>query len=413
MKVLLSCYRGHPFCGGQGIYIYYLSKELAKLGVEIDVIVGPPYPDPVDTWATVHKIENLNIWSVRTQHFSQHQLHRIFSLFNFIDYLLTRFHIFPEMETFSFRQFFLIKKLLSKNHYDIIHDVNSLGWGLIPTKAYGIPIISTIHHPLTQDCAADLARNRTFWEKLTTLLFYPLTMQRIVINRMNKVITSSQECVHELYRAYKVPRDKVSVVYNGMDTDTFVNAGQKREKRSLLFVGNSEDYKKGIQYLIEALTYLDNDITLTIVDDGPPVKINAWHWICHYNVRDRVTFTGKVDLPTLVNLYCTKTILVMSSLYEGFGLPAAEAMSCMTPVVATKAGALVEVVDDSCGILVEPRDANALARAVSSLIDDQERCKAMGISGRKKAETLFNWPIAAKNTLAVYQQVIASYRENQ
>lgn len=410
MKVLLSCYRGSPFCGGQGIYIYYLSKELAKLGVEVDVITGPPYPDPMEEWANVFKIENLNIWAVRTRNFSYQQLKRIFNPFNFIDYILTRFHIFSEIETFSFRQFHFLKTHLSQYQYDIIHDVNTLGWGLIPTKAFGIPLVSTIHHPLTKDRAADLGRDFTFWDKVTTLLFYPLFMQRLVINSINRVITSSYECATELQTAYKIKPENISIVYNGMDIDIFCNTGQKRETRSLLFVGNSDDYKKGICYLIETITLLPEDVTLTIVDDGPPVKQNAWNWIKHYGVEHRVHFTGKVDLPTLVDLYCKKTILVMSSLYEGFGLPAAEAMSCGTSVVVTRAGALSEVVDESCGILVEPRNPAALAEAIIELLNDPEKRMSMGRAGRLRAESIFNWPIAAKNTLSVYQEVIDSYR---
>ena len=118
MKVLLLCYRGSPFCGGLGIYLYYLSRELARLGVEVDVLVGPPYPDPMDEWATVHKIENLNIWMVKTKKFGYSRLTRVFSIWNFVDYILTRFHIFPEMETFSMRAFFTVHKLLKKKRYD-------------------------------------------------------------------------------------------------------------------------------------------------------------------------------------------------------------------------------------------------------------------------------------------------------
>src|SRR5271157_950229 len=185
MKVLLLCYRGSPFCGGQGIYLYYLSRELSRLGIEVDVCVGPPYPDPIDEWATVYKIENLNIWGLKTNEFVPAQLNRIFSTWNFIDYVMTRFHFFTEMETFSMRTFFSLRRLLKNKKYDLIHDINSLGWGLLLMKKYGIPIISTIHHPLTRDRDADLMVNVTFWEKLTTLLFYPLAMQRFVINRLD------------------------------------------------------------------------------------------------------------------------------------------------------------------------------------------------------------------------------------
>lgn len=410
MKVLLLCYRGSPFCGGLGIYLYYLSRELAALGVEVDVMVGPPYPDPLDEWATVHYIENLNIWMVKTRKFGADKLKRVYSPWNFIDYILTRFHVFPEMETFSMRAFFSVRKILKRKRYDLIHDINGLGWGLLLMKGFGIPVISTIHHPLTRDRDADLTMDKNFWHRLTTILFYPLTMQRIVIRRLDRVITSSREGIDELVRAFGVNRDRISVVYNGMDVEAFRNTGDRRDERMILFVGNTEDHKKGIIFLLEALAELPGDVRLTIVDEGPPLKKNAAELIRKTGVESRVIFTGKVDQKLLVEFYSRAAVLVMSSLYEGFGLPAAEAMACGTPVVVTRAGALPEVVDDSCGIIVEPGNAEALRDAILQLLDDPKKRTMMGKNGRKKTVARFSWPIAAQNTLDVYRDVINSYR---
>ncbi len=409
MKVLFLLYRGNPYCGGQGIYLYYLSRELAKLGAEIDVIVGPPYPDSLDEWSTVHKVENLNIWAVKSRDFSADKRKRLLSPWNFMDFFLTRLHIFPEMQTFSMRAFFLLKKLLEKKKYDIIHDINTLGWGNLPIKGYGIPVISTIHHPLTRDRDADLMLENTLWGKLTTILFYPLMMQKTVINRLDRIITSFYGGVEELKSAYGLKNHKISVVYNGLDTEKFVNSGSKREENSLLFVGNTEDYKKGLVYLLQAMTMLPERITLTIVDEGPPLKLHATKLTEKYHLTDRVTFTGKVDSERLVKLYSEKTLLVMPSLYEGFGLPAVEAMSCSTPVVTTNAGALKEVVDNSCGITVPPEDPEALKDAVMRIIDDKKLRDRMGKAGRKRAVDMFSWPVAAKNTYNVYLDVIDQY----
>lgn len=406
----MLCYRGNPFCGGQGIYIFNLSRELAALGHQVDVMTGPPYPEPMDEWASVYRLENLNTWSFKTRDIPYEKLKRIYSPWNFTDYLLTRFTIFPEMETFSMRAFYSLRKILRERSYDIIHDVNSIGWGLIPMKGFGIPIVTTIHHPLTRDRSADLTMDRTFWDKMTTILFYPLMMQRIVINRMNRVITSSYEGINELHRAFGVRKDRISVVYNGMDVNVFKNTGEKRDERHILFVGNTEDHKKGLIYLLEAVRDLPDDVRLTIVDDGPPVKWNGINLARRVGVEDRITFTGKVDFETLVSLYSRATILVMSSLYEGFGLPAVEAMACETPVVATTAGALAEVVDEKTGILVEPGDPDSLRDAITYLLDNRGLREEMGINGRKRAEELFSWPVAAKNTLGVYKEVIDEYR---
>lgn len=413
MRVLIVGYRGNPYCGGQGIYIYNLSKELAKLGAEVDVIVGPPYPDPLDEWATVYKIENLNIWSIKTKDIPPEKLKRIFSPWNFTDYVLTRLHMFPEMETFSFRTFFALKKILRTKRYDIIHDIQSLGWATVPMKGYGIPIVTTVHHPLTKDREADLMGNRGLWDKTTTILFYPLVMQSFVIRRLDRVITSFREGIDELQKAFGVKRERVSVVYNGMDVDMFQNTGEKREENALLFVGNTEDSKKGLVYLFEAMTMLPENVTLTIVDDGPPKKMSAADMIKKYNLGHRVKFTGKLSYDALVSIYSRKTILVMSSLFEGFGLPAVEAMSCKTPVVVTTAGSLKEVVSPDCGILVPPKDPAALKDGIMKLLGDKKLRERMGENGRKWAVDNFSWPVAAKNTFEVYKDVVREYRSGK
>jgi len=411
MKVLICGYRGNPYCGGQGIYIYNLSRELARLGVEVDVMVGPPYPDPLEEWATVYRIENLNMWSIKTKDIPLEKVKRILATpWNFADYVLTRLHMFPEMETFSFRAFFALKKILKTKRYDIIHDIQSLGWATVPMKGYGIPIVTIVHHPLTKDREADLAGNWGLWDKTTTILFYPLVMQGFVIRRIHGVITSFTEGVDELQKAFRVKRKNVSVVFNGMDVDMFQNTGEKREENALLFVGNTEDSKKGLVYLFEAMTMLPEHITLTIVDDGPPKKMTAGDMIKKMGLEKRVKFTGKLTYDELVSIYSRKTILVMSSLFEGFGLPAVEAMSCKTPVVVTTAGSLKEVVTPDCGMLVPPKDPVALKDAILELLADKKLREKMGENGRKRAVENFSWPVAAKNTLEVYKDVIEKYR---
>jgi glycosyltransferase involved in cell wall biosynthesis len=408
MRVLFLCYRGNPYCGGQGIYLYHLTRELSKLGVEIDILVGPPYPLDMK-WARVQQLEGLNLFMMKTRKLPYEKLVKILRPWNFIDYILTRLHIFPEMETFSVKAFFSLGKALRERQYDLIHDVQCLGWGLLPMKAYGIPIITTVHHPLSIDRNADLVVDKTLWDKVTTVLFYPLSMQRYVIKRMERVITSSVVGVGELVRAFDVKEEKVTVIYEGIDVEVFRNTGEEREERSILFVGNTEDHKKGLLYLFEALALLPDDIKLTIVDEGPPKRLTAPALIRKMGLENRVTFTGKVDQKELVHLYSTKTVLVMSSLYEGFGLPAAEAMACETPVVSTTAGALKEVVgNDGAGILVPARDSQALRDALLSVFEDKDLQRKMGKIGRKRAEENFSWPVAAKKVFEVYEDVIGT-----
>lgn len=98
-------------------------------------------------------------------------------------------------------------------------------------------------------------------------------------------------------------------------------------------------------------------------------------------------------------------MLVVPSIYEGFGLPAAEAMSCGAPVISTTAGALPEVVGDA-GILVPPRDPGAIADAMRALLDDENKRREMGIRGKERVQRLFNWDNTARQTADYYREAI-------
>jgi len=327
---------------------------------------------------------------------------------NFFEFAATRFGFFPEMLIFSLRALQLLKGNLPGAHFDIIHDVQSLGYGLLITKHFRRPLVATIHHPLTVDYQASLERDRNFTERYYTVVFYPLGMQRRVARRCDRVLTSSQETAREIQRAFHVDAAKIRMVYNGLDADFFrpLN-GKPRRLNSLLFVGNTDDSKKGIFYLLQALTLLPEEVTLTIVDEGAPLKAYAPELVQKYQLTSRVTFTGKISPEALRQLYVSSEVVVLPSLYEGFGLPAAESMACGTPVIGTRAGALPEVVgEEGAGILVPTRDPQALAHAILETLRDPERRKNMGVAGRRRVEELFTWERVAEQTVEVYKELL-------
>jgi len=122
-------------------------------------------------------------------------------------------------------------------------------------------------------------------------------------------------------------------------------------------------------------------------------------------IGDCVTYCGQIDAAELVRQYSMATMVVVPSVYEGFGLPAAEAMSCGTPVISTTAGALPEVVGDA-GVLVPPADSKALVEAISGLLDNPERRKHLGEMGRRRVAQMFNWQNTAKRTAEIYEEAI-------
>jgi glycosyltransferase involved in cell wall biosynthesis len=407
MNICLLCYRGNPYSGGQGGYLFFLSREMVRMGHKVTILVGAPMPWPMP-WANVIPVENLNLWGIRRDFLFPGKPWKIFRPLNFFEWAVTRFGIFPEMLIFSLRIVPLLRKMFPTENFDVLHDVQSLGYGLLLTKGFGRPVVTTVHHPLTIDYQASLDRDRNFKEHYYTVVFYPLKMQRRVINRLDRVITSSQETAKEIHQAFRVPMKKIRMVYNGLDTEFFrPGDGWARGRSRLLFVGNTDDTKKGIFYLLTALTLLPPEITLTIVDSGTPLKTYAPGIVKELNLGSRVTFTGKVSQERLRELYSTSAAVVLPSLYEGFGLPAAEAMACGTPVVATLAGALPEVVGrEGAGRLIPPRDPKALATAIQEVLRDGDGQRRMGRLGRRRAEEYFTWRKVAERTVGVYQELL-------
>ena len=411
MKICLLSYRGNPYCGGQGIYLSYLARELVKLGHEVHVLVGPPYPPSTDG-ASLHKIHDFNFYNAYKNFLSASNPLEVFSPLHFYELAAARLGFFPEMLAFSFRSFKKIKELLETERFDIIHDNQCLGYGLLLMKNFNIPVVSTVHHPLFVDREIEFEHHPRFIDQYRWTLYYPLIMQKWVTKRLDGIITVSENSAHDVSRYFKVPREKIRVVYNGVDTDIFQKSnGVSKESKRLIFVGNTDDRKKGIYYLLQAMMKLEDDVKLTIVDGGAPRKKFAPRIVRDCGLEDRVTFTGRIEsTEELADLYSASNIAVIPSLYEGFGFPAAEAMSCELPVIASNSSALPEVVGNGdCGILVPPRDPDALASNIKRLLDDEGLMIQMGKSARKRVEKLFGWEEAAKKMINVYEEVLSAY----
>jgi glycosyltransferase involved in cell wall biosynthesis len=411
LKIGLLSYRGNPYCGGQGIYLTYLANELVKLGHEVHVIVGPPWPLFIKG-AFVHPVDNFNFFGKKKDFLPPANPFKIFSPLHFYEFSASRFGVFPEIKAFSFRAFFKLLELTKNHHFDILHDNQCLGYGMLLWKVLGMPVVSTLHHPLSIDRMTWFEQPSNLKQKVKRVLYYPLLMQRIVSNRLDRIITVSQDSAREITRAFGVAPENIRVVYNGLDGQEFAPiSGLAKEPKRLIFVGNSEDRKKGLLYLLQALTYLPEDVTLTVVDGGAPQRTFAPLLTDKYQIAHRVHFTGKIDSGDLVRLYCRAEIAVVPSLYEGFGFPAAEAMACELPVVASTAGALPEVVgNDGAGILVPPRNAPALAQAINALLQDPELRRRMVQAGRRRVLSLFTWEKAARQMVEVYKETIDAHR---
>jgi len=406
VRICLLCNRGNMYCGGQGVYTYYLSRELRRLGHEVHLIVGPPYP-LVPEGVVEHRVQNLNFFEFG---FPKQDPFKVFTPLNLYELAGTRMGMFTEMFSFGFRAYDKLRQLLRNYRFDIIHDNQTLAYGILLMKAFEIPIVATVHHPLPIDRKTDLAYMESIHDRIHRMLFYPFVMQHLVVRRMDRVIAVSESAAEETRSAFKLPREKLRVVYNGIDLEMFRGLdSEKKEPGHLIIVANSSDRKKGVIYLLQALKLLreEMDLKLTIVDRGAPDNKYTPALVTRYGLDGSVSFTGRLSVEELVRHYVRAEVAVVPSLYEGFGIPAAEAMACGVPVVATTAGALPEVVEnETTGILVPPRDANALAKAIRRLLRDEPLRQAMGAEGRRRVESNFTWEKAAEKTLEVYREVL-------
>jgi glycosyltransferase involved in cell wall biosynthesis len=402
LKICILCYRGNPYSGGQGIYLKYISEELVRQGNEVHVITGPPYPQKMKGVIT-HFIPN-NEYYVKKGFgiINSSSPFDIFHPINAYEWLHSRLGAFPEISSFGYRAFYLLRKLHEKHNFDIIHDNQSLNYGLLLMKSLGIPVIATIHHPLSIDLKNVLERSENFFRKFRAVMFYPTLMQTFVSKRLDHIITVSEDSKIMNHKDYGIPLKKQSVVYNGIDRSIFKPVRVSKSGRDIIFVGNIEDGKKGFIYLLKALTVVKSDVRLIVVDGGAPHRKVTNRVIDLLGIRDKIFFTGASTHEDLVNLYAQSSAAIVPSVYEGFGFPAGEAMSCGIPVISTDGGALPEVVGDA-GLVIPARDYKSLAAAIDMLLSNVNLQKKFSAAGIERVGRMFTWERAVKEMVEVYE----------
>jgi glycosyltransferase involved in cell wall biosynthesis len=268
--------------------------------------------------------------------------------------------------------------------------------------------VSTVHHPLTVDRRASFVRDETFRDALGTMTFYPIGMQSFVARRLDRLFTSSRVSARQISRDFGVAPERLQMVANGVDTDLYrPGPAAERKQNEILCVGRAADPNKGIKTLVEALALLPPEVTLTLVDEDTPENVGRKR-ARQLGCMERLHLVGRVPTEELVRLYQRATLVAVPSRYEGFGLPAVEAMACGTPVVACRSGALPEVVDvGGGGILVERDDPESLARGIRTLLEKPEMRAELGGRGRERIVAAYAWPRIAGATAAVYEEVLA------
>jgi glycosyltransferase involved in cell wall biosynthesis len=416
LRIALLTYRGNPRSGGQGVYVKLLSKELVEMGHQVDVWSGPPYPELADGVRLI-KVPSMDLWKgdkIR-------KIPRISEMkdpINRLEYRRTMMGEFPEMRTFLERvdrSFLAVGE--NGGGYDIIHDNQSLGDALLELRRR-IPVIATIHHPITKDYKIEMETTPFYSLKKRwgTWRFYSfLEMQKRVSQKLDRVLTVSEASAGDIHSEMGIERDRLRVVGVGVDTDIFRPIpGVVRKKNQLITTLSADVPLKGLNYLLEAVAILRRerpDVKLKIIGRVRP-RSGTKGKIARLGIADALTFTGKVEAEEIAEAYAEASVAVVASLYEGFGMPAGEAMACEIPLVSTTGGALPEVVgtDGTAGLTVPPGDAEALAAGIRELLDaPEERRLAMGKAARKRVLDLFTWRKSAERTVENYRETIEAH----
>ncbi len=408
MRILYTMYQGNPYSGGQGVYLYHVTREMAARGHEVHVIAGRPWPRTAPG-VHLHKIESYSYWSHfddRDEYFSRPPL-SYFNPLNFWELVATKQTLSQLLLMFSLRAYRLMREL---GPFDVIHDNQTLAYGQLLMQRHA-PLVATIHHPLSVDRDNTMFQAGGIIERLRRSLWFPWVMQERVARRANAVVTVSQTSARSISRAFRVPEERIHVIYNGVQHEIFRPlTGVQREEGHIVYMANTEDANKGVRFLLRACRQLKDegvDFHLTIVDKAE-VDLNVAPDLVHsLGLEDRVTFSGRLADEALVKLLNRATFAVCASVYEGFGLPPCEAAACGTPLLSTTGGALAEIMEPGVTAhLVPPGDAGALAEGIRRMLHDKKLRKQLSATARQSIVSRFDWGNAAEEIEGVYLGVI-------
>lgn len=407
LRIAFLIYRGNPRCGGQGVYTRHLTRELVRLGHSVEVFAGPPWPE-LDEGVGFTAVRGLDLYR-DPDPFRIPARSEFTSLADVVEFAVMMGAGFGEPLAYSMR----VRRLLAKQRadFDIIHDNQCMGTGIARLARDGWPLLETLHHPITVDRSIALDHAETPWKRFATRRWFGfLRMQVRVLKHLPAVLTVSHNSKVDINAQMGVALERLTVVPVGVDHEVFRPYEDVVKKPGRLMVTSSSDVPmKGLVPLLEAIAKLrvEREIDLVVIGQ-PRAKGRVATAMERLGLSDIVTTISGVSDEELARLYGEAEVAIVPSLYEGFSLPAIEAMSCAVPVVATTGGALPEVVGVSgeTGLLVEPNDPEALVDAIRQLLDDPAQRRRLGDNGRRRVIQRFTWEVTARGTAACYEAIL-------
>ena len=411
LRIAYLTYRGKPHVGGQGVYTRHLTKALVDLGHSVEVFGGQPYP-VLDERVPITKLPSLDLVN---DHYP-FRLPAIWELKTREDWLELGLFLtgqFGEPAAFSAR----VKRHLAARtgEFDLVHDNQCLGYGILGLEKM-IPTIVTLHHPITRDRALEMAHSPNWWKKFGVSRFYSFVkMQGRVASRMPRIVVVSENSIKDIHDDMGVSFDRMRLVPVGVDPDLFKPLDSvTRTPGRLITTASADVALKGLAYLLEAVAKLrtERDVTLTII--GKPKPGKSMDLIDKLGLAPHIQFVSGVSDERIVELYAEAELAVVPSLYEGFSLPAIEAMCTGICLVATDGGALPEVtgIDGDTVLSCAAGDAEALAATIRRGLDDPALRATVGARGRQRVVERWTWRRCAEQTVDQYREVLAM-PENQ
>jgi glycosyltransferase involved in cell wall biosynthesis len=406
LRIAYLTYRGKPHVGGQGVYTRHLTKALVDLGHHVEVFGGQPYPI-LDPRVQLHQLPSLDIFNdAHPGRFPAYW--EINDWPNFVESAQFLKGTFGEPRSFSIRAHRALKTRI--NDFDIVHDNQCLGYGILKIEKI-IPTIVTLHHPITKDRKLEMEHTPTWWKRKAIGRWYSFVeMQGKVASKMPRVVVVSKNSIDDIHTDMKVSLDRMRLVPVGVDHELFSPKPTVQRKPGHMITTASADVAlKGLSYLLEALAKLrtEREVHLTII--GKPREGANADLIRSLGLEDCITHVSGVTDERIVELYAEAELAVVPSLYEGFSLPAIEAMATGTCLVATTGGALPEVtgVDNDTVLSCPAGDAEALAATIRRGLDSKELRDRIGAAGRARVVERWSWRHCAALTVDQYKVVLS------
>lgn len=406
LRIALLGYRSAPFSGGQGIYLRYLSRALRQLGHQVTVISGPPYPH-LDDGVALQKLPSLDLYAHGLKSVSPWQLLK--DPLARAEWLSKLTGGFIEPWTFGERARRWV--LAHADQFDVIHDNQTLADGILALQEAGLPLVTTIHHPITRDRRLALDAEPVWYRRVLVRRWHDfLDMQCRVARQLRHVVTVSGVSRADIIADFGVDPASIDVTYNGVDAALFRPLPDiSRQPAQVMATASADTPNKGLQVLLRAAAALRESgrpVQLLLVGRPRPGGETA-RLVAELDLEEGIRWVSGVDHDTLVALYAESTLAVVPSLYEGFGLPAVEAMACGMPLITSDGGALPEVVGDAATV-VPAGNAPALAEAIRTLLDNPGLRQAMGDRARARALREFSWVVCAERLVQHYERAIAA-----